>query len=331
MNFPVTTLKVLARADIDVSNIAPNLCRVEALVPLTPSEAVAFVYDGEYRYLLLHIVGEKIKVHALPQCVIDELATSFGRHDVQLSLCKVNGQFGVLVCDRAIYLFSKLDESPKRYPIINPFLSPDGDPSRPCVSLSFGQSKDARTPVVFRHHNFLSNRPYFSLLEMDYAAEEARWCHRTDSDLPLSIDYRTRGMDSEIWDVFWTGIDYKVFYIGNSSNYRRYGMSDSSLLSVDVSGTVVGVDLDIEENCFGNIASDHEHLIVTPLYENGERKGKQTVYSLSDRSEYSLKLPRGLAKFKLHDIADDVYWLSNNTRLPQKEILSFVTCAPTTI
>lgn len=263
----------------------------------------------------------------MPECIIEELKY-FGDYSVDLAPIKIDGKFGVLVCDKYLYLFSNLNEQPEKYPIINPFTSPNGDVLRPCVSVSFGNSKDHRTPVRFRHHNFLDSTPYFSLLEIDYSQKTARWLHRQSNNLPLEIAYKTGGMGSELWDVFWTGHDYKVFSIGNSSNYQRYGMSNSSLLSVDISGNVTHLDLDIEESCFGNMASDHDNLIITPLYEKKDRKGKQTIFSTLNQIEQSLALPRGFSKFKLHDISQGVFWFSNKPRWSQKGPLSFVTCVP---
>lgn len=185
MSTSAASLRVVACASIDISSVAPTFCWVQAVIPLGLNESVAFVYEGEETYFLIHVAGNDSTVYPMPQRIMLELTGSFGNFSARLCACKVDGRFGVLVGDRALYLFTSFDNEPERYAIENPFNTPGDDAAKPFVSVRAGVGRDSRVPVIFRHQNLLDSQPYYSLLEIDNDRKSAQWIHRTATDLPL--------------------------------------------------------------------------------------------------------------------------------------------------
>jgi len=96
-------------------------------------------------------------------------------------------------------------------------------------------------------------------------------------------------------------------------------MDFSSLLRVDETAQRVDLVLDVDESSFGYICASLDKVLITPLYKSGRRKGKQSFFDLENGTEVSVKLPRGMSKYKIVESFDQYYWLRDNDRFSQED------------
>jgi hypothetical protein len=255
---------------------------------------------------------------------------------------KCGERVGLLARDKKIYLFDDIAGEPMVIDIANdvPQVTPmfNAQYKVSYTVVACGNSATTAIPVIFGHPDDRGDYPGFmALLDIDIDGRTASWrVHDGKLPQPVIISHKRHGADerglrgSIIHDAAWTGEKLLIFTIGATSLYFRGGMSYSILLETDVNAGSPRQLYDCDENVFGMFCASLDKVILTPLYQSGTRKGKQSLYDMQKSAEESINLPRGHAKFTVLDVGEQFAWLaprSNPGTYFENDPVKFVRCA----
>ena len=95
---------------------------------------------------------------------------------------------------------------------------------------------------------------------------------------------------------------------------NKWGMDYYALAKISSEGKVKEKLLESEQLKAGGKKSGvngtfthSDYLILTPLFNNDDWKGKQKLFSLSKREYLDIAMPRGMAKHSLHNICGELF------------------------
>lgn len=293
--------------------------------------AVALLKGGEEGSWLLEMGGARGPVtRSLPAEITREFSQYVRGNDDERTMAKdalrafrCGELVGLLSRDKKIYLFDDIAAAPlaielEEFPQVAPFYN---DAKRMSYTIvACGSSATNLVPVMLRHPDDSTYCGHLAFLDIDIQEKKASWS-ADEQGMPMPVKFREhpysldeRGnKGSLIHDLAWTGERLLVFSIGARDGYFRCGMTYSVLLDTDEHAGTPREIFEWDENVFGKICADLDRLIVTPLYKNGKRKGKQTLFDIASKTEETLELPRGHAKFTLLDMSGQTGWLTPNT------------------
>ncbi|WMW81701.1 hypothetical protein RF679_05325 [Undibacterium cyanobacteriorum] len=263
--------------------------------------------------------------------------------DNQVQAFKFGEQFGLLLSTEIILLFSSISDEPVVIPIQNHF-SFLGQPRFDShvkdsyyVPTHCGNSDEGVVPVVIRHpkeHDCHAGR-YLALLRIDEDLKSASWVEVDADGSPKRTnieDYRKFPMEhghggihiaTERGKTYYrkdlppvisecARIDneWYVYAAGYDPSFIRYGIPLGTLTKNDDALAITELIVRPLEQCYGTICASLDRVIFSPLRANGARKGKQSIFTLSDEIDYPISMPRGFAKYQVQEYLNGLYWLT---------------------
>ena len=224
--------------------------------------------------------------------------------------------FGVIKAKKEIFYFTGDFSSPEIIPIKNGFLPfskvlPDNTRERYFQTVSEGRL----IPVCFEKEVYYGLSRCFALLDFDPVRKEAKWKGFSEMEKNAFTHHDDRTKDApKIDSLKIEKEELYVFTSGESTgSVNKWGMDYYALAKISSEGKVKEKLLESEQLKAGGKKSGvngtfthSDYLILTPLFNNDDWKGKQKLFSLSKREYLDIAMPRGMTKHSLHNICGEL-------------------------
>jgi hypothetical protein len=269
--------------------------------------AILLVDDKEDAFNLLCLTPEEMRLRPL--------GLSFESDDGCPVLFAVGSGFGVVKNTRELLWFPTFDGEPERVAIdgkklFGQVLPPSSRLTR--FNRSCPISADGVLPVCFEHTTFDGHPRFVAFLELNMDRRKARWqswMNLNEAQMPSrdGAIAKACGFSPPILDsVMLKGGDVFVFSPGISTNVNKYGMGSYGIFRVTHKGDLVETLLD-SGNLFlidqkkrgvnGVFTASEEYVIMTPVFQSDEWKGRQKLFHLATHEIVEVELPRGFGKY----------------------------------
>ena len=271
--------------------------RVRALILTRKEEA-----PGAYSVLVLSETGiQEI-----------ELGEDFLDRENDPVLFSYRDNFGVIKAKKEIVYFTGDFSSPEIIPIKNGFLPFSKVLSDNARERYFQTVSDGRlVPVCFEKDVYYGLSRCFALLDFDPVKKEAKWkCFsEIEKNAFTHHDNRTKidslKMANDVLYAYTSG--------ESTGSVNKWGMDYYALAKISPEGKVKEKLLESEQLKAGGKKSGvngtfthSDYLILTPLFNNDDWKGKQKLFSLNKREYTDVIMPRGMTKHSLHNICGEL-------------------------
>ena len=273
------------------------------------------------RALLLTRKGEALGVYTvlvLSETGIQEieLGEDFLDRENEPVLFSYRDSFGIIKAKKEIAYYTGDFSSPEIVPIKNGFLPfskvlPDNARERYFQTVSDG----GLIPVCFEQEVFYGLSRSFALLDFDPVKKEAKWKYFSEIEKNAFMHHDDRTKDApKIDSLKMANDELYAFTSGESTgSVNKWGMDYYALAKISPEGKVKEKLLESEQLKAGGKKSGvngtfthSDYLILTPLFNNDDWKGKQKLFSLSKREYLDIAMPRGMTKHSLHNICGEL-------------------------
>ena len=206
--------------------------------------------------------------------------------------------------------------SPEIIPIKNGFLPfskvlPDNARERYFQTVSDGRL----IPVCFEKDVYHGLSRCFALLDFDPVKKEAKWKCFSEIEKNAFTHHDDRTKDApKIDSLKIAEEELYAFTSGESTgSVNKWGMDYYALAKISSEGKVKEKLFESEQLKTGGKKSGvngtfthSDYLILTPLFNNDEWKGKQKLFSLNKREYTDVIMPIGMTKQSLHNICGEL-------------------------
>ena len=220
--------------------------------------------------------------------------------------------FGVIKAKKEIAYFTGDFSSPEIIPIKNGFLPfskvlPDNARERHFQTVSDG----CLIPVCFEKEVYYGLSRSFALLDFNPVKKEAKWKGFSEIEKNAFTHHDDRTKDApKIDSLKIVNHELYAYTSGESTgSVNKWGMDYYALAKISSEGKVKEKLLESEQLKAGGKKSGvngtfthSDYLILTPLFNNDDWKGKQKLFSLSKQEYLDIAMPRGMTKHSLHNI-----------------------------
>ena len=224
--------------------------------------------------------------------------------------------FGVIKAKKEIFYFTGDFSSPEIIPIKNRFLPfskvlPDNARERYFQTVSEGRL----IPVCFEKEVYYGLSRCFALLDFDPVKKEAKWKCFSEIEKNAFTHHDDRTKDAPKIDSLKMLNDALYAYTSGEStgSVNKWGMDYYALAKISPEGKVKEKLLESEQLKAGGKKSGvngtfthSDYLILTPLFNNDDWKGKQKLFSLSKREYTVVIMPSGMTKHCFHNICGEL-------------------------
>ncbi|WP_455023481.1 hypothetical protein [Oribacterium sinus] len=171
-------------------------------------------------------------------------------------------------------------------------------------------------PVCFEKEVYYGLSRCFALLDFDPVKKEAKWKGFSEMEKNAFTHHDDRTKDApKIDSLKIEKEELYAFTSGESTgSVNKWGMDYYALAKISPEGKVKEKLLESEQLKAGGkksgvngIFTHSDYLILTPLFNNDDWKGKQKLFSLSKREYLDIAMPRGMAKHSLHNICGELF------------------------
>lgn len=224
--------------------------------------------------------------------------------------------FGVIKAKKEIFYFTGDFSSPEIIPIKNGFLPFSKTLTDNARERYFQTVSDGRlVPVCFEKEIYYGLSRSFALLDFDPVKKEAKWKCFSEIEKNAFTHHDEGTKDAPKIDSLKMAKDeFYAFTSGESTgSVNKWGMDYYALVKISSEGKVQEKLLESEQLKAGGKKSgvngtftSSDYLILTPLFNNDDWKGKQKLFSLSKREYLDIVMPRGMTKHSLHNICGEL-------------------------
>ena len=275
--------------------------RVRALILTRKEEA-----PGAYSVLVLSETGiQEI-----------ELGEDFLDRENDPVLFSYRDNFGVIKAKKEIVYFTGDFSSPEIIPIKNGFLPFSKVLSDNARERYFQTVSDGRlVPVCFEKDVYYGLSRCFALLDFDPVKKEAKWKCFSEIEKNAFTHHDDRTKDAPKIDSLKIAEEVLYAFTSGEStgSVNKWGMDYYALAKISPEGKVKEKLLESEQLKAGGKKSGvngtfthSDYLILTPLFNNDDWKGKQKLFSLNKREYLDITMPRGMTKHSLHNICGEL-------------------------
>ena len=283
---------------------------VLSAISIEEKKAVFLTYNNEKLYQLLIATENEFKIIDL-DCT--EKYYSLENNPVLFSIGK---QFGVINDRNELLIYSNENQTFETIKIENSEILPER------VRLCYPNpvSDNNILPICFESDGFIGVPRYIAFLKINSENKQANWeswtsletksfAHHKDDKYPPKID-SVMFKDNELY-VYSSG--------GQITSVNKWGMDYYAFVSSDKNGVVSKVlfdsgDLnsidDKKRGVNGQISSSQKYLLLTPVFQSDEWKGKQKIFSLELNEISDITFPRGFGKYpQIIQHFGDYFWV----------------------
>ena len=245
-----------------------------------------------------------------------ELGEDFLDRENDPVLFSFGDSFGLIKAKKEIVYFTGDFSSPEIIPIKNGFLPfskvlPENARERYFQTVSDGRL----IPVCFEKDVYYGLSRCFALLDFDPVKKEAKWKCFSEIEKNAFTHHDDRTKDAPKIDSLKMENDALYAYTSGEStgSVNKWGMDYYALAKISSEGKVKEKLLESEQLKTGGKKSGvngtfthSDYLILTPLFNNDDWKGKQKLFSLSKREYLDITMPRGMTKHSLYNICGEL-------------------------
>ena len=245
-----------------------------------------------------------------------ELREDFLDRENDPVLFSFGDRFGVIKAKKEIAYFTGDFSSPEIIPIKNGFLPfskvlPDNARERYFQTVSDG----SLIPVCFEKEVYYGLSRCFALLDFEPVKKEAKWKCFSEMEKNAFTHHDDRTKDApKIDSLKIEKEELYAFTSGESTgSVNKWGMDYYALAKISPEGKVKEKLLESEQLKAGGKKSGvngtfthSDNLILTPLFNNDDWKGKQKLFSLRTKEYLDIVMPRGMTKHSLHNICGEL-------------------------
>ena len=241
-----------------------------------------------------------------------ELGEDFLDRENDPLLFSFGNGFGVIKAKKEIVYFTGDFSSPEIIPIKNGFLPFSKTLPENARQRYFQTVSDGRLiPVCFEREVYYGLSRCFALLDFDPVRKEAKWKCFSEIEKNAFTHHDDRTKDAPKIDSLKMENDELYAYTSGEStgSVNKWGMDYYALVKISSEGKVQEKLLESEQLKAGGKKSGvngtfthSDYLILTPLFNNDDWKGKQKLFSLRTKEYLDIVMPRGMTKHSLHNI-----------------------------
>ena len=245
-----------------------------------------------------------------------ELGEDFLDRENEPVLFSYRDSFGVIKAKKEIAYYTGDFSSPEIIPIKNGFLPfskvlPDNSRERHFQTVSDG----SLIPVCFEKEVYYGLSRCFAILDFNPVKKEAKWKCFSEIEKNAFTHHDDRTKDApKIDSLKMENEELYAFTSGESTgSVNKWGMDYYALAKISSEGKVKEKLLESEQLKAGGKKSGvngtfthSDYLILTPLFNNDDWKGKQKLFSLSKKEYLDIIMPRGMTKHSLHNICGEL-------------------------
>ena len=245
-----------------------------------------------------------------------ELGEDFLDRENDPVLFSFGNDFGVIKSKKEIAYFIGDFSSPEIIPIKSGFLLfskvlPDNARERYFQIVSDG----CLIPVCFEKEIYYGLSRCFALLDFDPVKKEAKWKCFSEMEKNAFTHHDDRTKDAPKIDSLKMAEGELYAYTSGEStgSVNKWGMDYYALAKISPEGKVKEKLLESEQLKAGGKKSGvngtfthSDYLILTPLFNKDDWKGKQKLFSLKTKEYLDIVMPRGMTKHSLHNICGEL-------------------------
>ena len=170
-------------------------------------------------------------------------------------------------------------------------------------------------PVCFEKEVYYGLSRCFALLDFDPVKKEAKWKCFSEIEKNTFTHHDDRTKDApKIDSLKIAEEELYAFTSGESTgSVNKWGMDYYALAKISSDGKVQEKLLESEQLKAGGKKSGvngnfthSDYLILTPLFNNDDWKGKQKLFSLRTKEYLDIVMPRGMTKHSLYNICGEL-------------------------
>ena len=266
--------------------------------------------DKERKYKLLYTTLDESALIDLPY---NEKSYSVESNPVLFS---VNHYFGIVKSVEELLLFNDQSTTPQTVDIQNRQILP----SRLRLLYQSPVNDGNILPICFEKDVFMGQARDIAFLQIDTENLTACWQSHTSIDSSSLIHHNYPDYPPKLDSISLKDNEMYVFTSGGQiTSVPKWGMDYYACLRCNTNGAVAEILLDsgnlhaIDAKKRGvNVvfSSSQKYLILTPVFQNDEWKGKQWIFSFADRAISEVGFPRGFGKYaRLIDHYGDLFWV----------------------
>ena len=284
-----------------------NIDSYRSCVAINEETAVSLVIEKESdNYSLFFFTPEEMRI--LP---VDYIET-FSIIDNNPVLFSKNGGFGIIKNQNELFFYHSIDSNPKKIEIENKKMFQQVLPPKPRFRYPNPISDSDVLPVCFQHTFFNGNDSrYFALLHLNIENQKAKW--ESWSNLGKQVfcaqGFYTQGLSKDdppkIDSLMIKNGDVFIFTSGETEGVNKWGMDYYGIAKTTRNGKIVETLLDSgnlkiidqkKRGVNGIFSSSQKYVILTPVFQSDEWKGKQKLFSVESKEFIDIEFPSNFGK-----------------------------------
>lgn len=175
-------------------------------------------------------------------------------------------------------------------------------------------------PICFNSDGIGHDTRYLALLDLDIINHQAYWKNWITLEAQTFSSHKDKQYPPKIDTVMLQDNELYMFSTGEQLvSINKWGMDYYAFIKTDLMGKVVKTLIDSgdlhtidqkKRGVNGLLSSSQKYLMLTPVFQNDEWKGKQKIFSLATNEILDITFPRGLGKYpQIIQHSGDIFWV----------------------
>ena len=216
-----------------------------------------------------------------------------------------NGGFGIIKNQHELFFYKNIDSNPEKIVIENKKLFQQVLPPKTRLRHPNPVSDNDLFPVCFQHTIFDGDDSrYVAFLHLNMERQKAKWESWTNLDAKgFSAHELDEKNPPKMDSVMIKNDEVFIFTSGESvTSVNKWGMDYYGIAKTTEKGETVEIWLDSgnlkcidqkKRGVYGVFTSSQKYVILTPVFQSDEWKGKQKLFSMETKELIDIEFPRG--------------------------------------
>lgn len=283
--------------ELELINKIETKSPVLSAISMEDKKAVFLTYNNESCYELLIATENEFKNIDMG-CT--EKYFSLENNPVLFSIGK---QFGIINDRNELLVYSVENQTFEKIEIQSSEILPE----RVRLCYPTPKSDCDVLPICFESDGFIGIARYIAFLKIDVLNKKANWESWTSLDAKVFAHHKDDTYPPKIDSVMLKENELYVYSSGGQiTSVNKWGMDYYAFVISDKNGAVSEIifesgDLNANNHkkrgVNGKICSSQKYLLLTPVFQSDEWKGKQKIFSLELNEFSDITFPRGFGKY----------------------------------
>ncbi|WP_373350235.1 hypothetical protein [Acinetobacter bereziniae] len=175
-------------------------------------------------------------------------------------------------------------------------------------------------PICFNSDGMGHDTRYLALLDLDVINHQAYWKSWITLEAQTFSSHKNQQYPPKIDTVMLQNNELYIFSAGGQLvSINKWGMDYYAFIKTDLMGKVVETLIDSgdlhsidqkKRGVNGLLSSSQKFLMLTPVFQNDEWKGKQKIFSLATNEILDITFPRDLGRYpQIIQHSGDIFWV----------------------